>query len=80
MVNWIWNKLLTKECVVVLIAAIVILLIIVWAVDDRNQRLQIENQRLVDRQAKIDYLILEGMKSIFDAFLQPVEYVEADIR
>lgn len=43
--NWIWNKLLTKECVIVLIATIVILLIIVWAIDDRSQRLRIENQR-----------------------------------
>lgn len=74
--NWIWNKLLTKDCVMFLVTAIAILLIVVWALNDRNQRLRIENQRLVNRQVVIDRAILEGLDSIYDALPRPVNYVE----
>lgn len=38
--NWIWNKLLTKECVVPLIGIIVILLLTIWIIKDKNQQSQ----------------------------------------
>lgn len=74
--NWIWNKLLTKDCVTLLIVAIAILLIVAWAVIDSNRRLQTENQRLVDRQATIDRAIIESLHSIYNCLPQPVSYTE----
>ena len=76
MVNWIWNRLLTKECVIPLMAIIALLILVLWFVDDRNQQLEQENQRLVDRQVQIDRAILEGILSIQDALPRPVNYVE----
>ena len=83
MVNWIWNKLLTKECVVTLIATIVILLFVAWIIIDGNRDLQVENEGLMqrvnyleDRQLIIDRAILEGILNIHDALLQPVNYTE----
>ena len=83
MVNWIWNKLLTKECVVTLIATIVILLFVTWIIIDGNRDLQVENEGLMqrvnyleDRQLIIDRAILEGILNIHDALLQPVNYTE----
>ncbi len=73
--NYIWNKLLTKECVIPLIAIIVILLVTIWIVDDRNQQLRAENKRLVERQVQIDAAIIDALQGIYDAMPQPVQYV-----
>lgn len=72
-----------RDWTIRLIAMIAILLVIAWALIERNDDLREKNEQLQkrisyleDRQVEIDYLILEGMKSIFDAMPQPVQYVE----
>lgn len=74
--NWIWNKLLTKECVIPMIAVITILVVAVWFLMEQNDHLQTENRQLADRQLIIDRAILEGMECIMDAMPRPVGYVE----
>jgi len=74
--NWIWNKLLTKECVIPMIAVIAILMVAVWFLVERNDHLEAENDNLAARQLIIDRAIIEGMQSIFDALPRPVNYVE----
>ena len=74
--RWIWNKLLTKECVVTLVAIIALTVLVSWFFIERSQHLQAENKKLSDRQLIIDRAILEGMKSIFDALPRPVTFTE----
>ncbi len=74
--NWIWNKLLTKECVVPMIAVIAILVLAVWFLVERNDHLEAENRQLAARQLIIDRAIIEGIQSIHDALPRPVNYVE----
>jgi Na+/H+ antiporter NhaD/arsenite permease-like protein len=81
--NWIWNRVLTKECVVTFIGIIAILLLVSWFFIEKSEQLQVENEQLAgriswlrDRQIEIDRAILEGMKCIYDALPRPVNYVE----
>ena len=74
--NWLWNKLLTKECMIPMIAIIAILVVAVWFLIERNTHLEQENRQLAARQLIIDRAIVEGLECIMDALPRPVTFVE----